>query len=123
MGRIRVREGVLGDEEGAVQLEPALRAPVTEAVVRDAFAAALAAANAQGTAVVAMAPLGAGAIPLQRCAEILFETAQAHLAGPTSVEEIRFVVAGEPAYRVFECVQDAVRIAEQMARLQQRRGD
>jgi len=37
-----------------------------------------------------------------------------------AVDEIRFVVAGEPAYRVFESVQDAARIAEQMERLGRR---
>lgn len=120
MGRIRVHEGALGDEVDALLLAPELREPVTEAGVREAFAAALDAAKAQGATVVATAPLGIGVLSLQRCAEVFFETARAHFAEPTSVEEIRFVVAGEPAYRVFEAVQDAVRIAEQMERLQRR---
>ena len=40
-----------------------------------------------------------------------------HLAGETSLEEIRFVLFGEPAYRVFEMVNDAAKVAEQMAKL------
>jgi hypothetical protein len=34
--------------------------------------------------------------------------------------EIRFVLLGEPAYRIFEMVNDAARVAEQMERLRSR---
>ena len=57
---------------------------------------------------------------MQRCAEILLEEARAHLAGETSLEEVRFVLFGEPAYRVFEAAQDAAKVREQMARLRGR---
>jgi len=117
MGRIAIREGALADEPDVRRLDPALPEPVSEETVRAAFAAALDAASADGARVVATAALGAGALPLQRCAELLLEEARRHLAGATSIQEIRFVVAGEPAYRVFESVQDAVRIAAQMQRL------
>ena len=70
-----------------------------------------------------MPAIGAGVagFPLQRCAEILLEEARRHLAGETSLEEIRFVLFGEPAYRVFEMVNDAAKVAEQMERLRARR--
>lgn len=63
---------------------------------------------------------GAGGFSLQRCAEISLEEARAHLAAETSVEIVRFVLLGEPAYRLFESVNDAAKVAEQMARLQGR---
>ena len=63
---------------------------------------------------------GIAGFPLQRCAEILIEEARRHLAGETSLEEIRFVLFGEPAYRVFEMVHDAAKVAEQMERLARR---
>ncbi len=62
---------------------------------------------------------GVGGLSLQRCAEIMLEEARQHLDGETSVEDIRFVLFGEPAYRVFEHVDDACRIQAQMAKLRQ----
>ena len=117
MGRITLREGALVDEPGVVRLAPALGEPVTEASLREAFAAALVRADAAAARVVAVPALGAGALPLQRCAEILLDEARRHLAAGSAIEEIRFAIEGEPAYRLFEAVQDAARIAEQMARL------
>jgi O-acetyl-ADP-ribose deacetylase (regulator of RNase III) len=60
---------------------------------------------------------GIGGFSLQRCAEVSLEEARRHLASQTSLEEIRFVLFGEPAYRVFEMVNDAVKVAAQMKRL------
>jgi len=54
---------------------------------------------------------------VQRCAEILLSEAKQHFAGETSLEEIRFVLFGEPTYRIFESALDAVKIREQMERL------
>ncbi len=62
---------------------------------------------------------GVGGLSLRRCAEIMLEEARRHLDGETSVEEIRFVLFGEPAYRVFEDVDDARRILAQMEKLRQ----
>ncbi len=62
---------------------------------------------------------GVGGLSLQRCAEIMLEEARGHLDGETSVEDIRFVLFGEPAYRVFEDVDDAYRIKAQLAKLRQ----
>jgi hypothetical protein len=36
------------------------------------------------------------------------------------VEEIRFVLFGEPAFRLFEMVNDAAKVEEQMRRLRER---
>ena len=60
---------------------------------------------------------GIGGFSLQRCAELSLQEARAHLAGETSLELVRFVLFGEPAYRVFEMVDDAVKVAAQMERL------
>jgi len=91
----------------------------SEAASRAAMAASLACAAARGCETLAVPPLGAGGagLGLQRCAEILLEEARAHLAGATSLREVRFVLSGEPAYRVFEMADDAARVAAQMARL------
>jgi len=95
----------------------------TETSVRDAFRASLALANEKGCRTLASPAIGAGiaGFPLQRCAEILLEEARAHLAGETSLEEIRFVLLGEPAYRVFEMANDAARVAAALAKLEARR--
>jgi O-acetyl-ADP-ribose deacetylase (regulator of RNase III) len=91
----------------------------TEATLRSAMRRSLELAAQRGCRSVAVPAIGAGVagISLQRSAEILLEEARAHLAADTPLEEIRFVLFGEQAYRVFESVNDAARIAEQMARL------
>ncbi len=60
---------------------------------------------------------GLGGFPVQRCAEILFDEARAHLRGETSLEEVRFVLFGESTYRIFEMVGDAAKIQEQLERM------
>jgi len=60
---------------------------------------------------------GVGAFSLQRCAEVMLAEARSHLAGETSLESIQFVLFGEPAYRVFEQVNDAERVSAGLARL------
>ena len=37
--------------------------------------------------------------------------------GASSLEEVRFVLMGEPAYRVFEMVNDAAKVEAQMRRM------
>jgi O-acetyl-ADP-ribose deacetylase (regulator of RNase III) len=80
-------------------------------------------ASERGCRTLACPALGAGVggFPMQRCAEISIEAAREHLAGETSLEEIRFVLFGEPAYRIFEMVSDAAKVAAQMARLKEGR--
>ena len=95
----------------------------TEASVRSSMRRSLELARERGLRVVAVPAIGAGiaGFPMQRCAEVLIEEARAHLAGETSLEEVRFVLFGEPAYRIFEMVNDAAKVAAQMARLKARR--
>ncbi len=60
---------------------------------------------------------GVGGFPVQRCAEIMLEESERQLAEGSSLEEVRFVLFGEPTYRIFEQVHDAGRIRAQMAKL------
>lgn len=96
----------------------------SEESVRASFAKSLALADEAGCASVAVPAIGAGVGGLspQRCAEVLLEVAREHLAGGTGIEEIRFVLFGEPMYRLFESAHDAAKVAEQMARLRSRQG-
>ena len=121
-GRIVMHEGRIDAASADAVLDAECDAARPEESLRASFRASLDAARARGCRSVAAPALGAGrgGMPIQRCAEILFEEARRHLAGETCVEEIRFVVEGEPTFRVFESVQDAARIAEQMERLRQR---
>ncbi len=93
-----------------------------EASVRSSLRASLELASEQGCRSVAVPAIGAGigGFSLQRCAEISLEEAKAHLEGESSLEEVRFVLFGEPAYRVFEMVNDSAKVAAQMARLEGR---
>lgn len=60
---------------------------------------------------------GVGGFSLQRCAEVSIEEARRHFESETSLEEIRLVLFGEPAFRLFEMVNDAAKVAAQMDRL------
>jgi O-acetyl-ADP-ribose deacetylase (regulator of RNase III) len=99
-----------GMQLGGVVSEESLRASV-----RNSFALAC----EQGSRSIAFPAIGTGVggFPVQRCAEIMLEETEKHLAGETSLEEVRFVLFGEPTYRIFEQVQDAGRIRAQMAKL------
>jgi O-acetyl-ADP-ribose deacetylase (regulator of RNase III) len=90
--------------------------------VHAAFARSLELASERGCRSIAVPAIGAGVGGLspQRAAEILIAVAREHLAGETSLEEIRFVLFGEPMYRLFEMANDAARVAEQMARMRKR---
>jgi len=91
----------------------------TEDSVRRSARRSLALASERGCRTIAMPAIGAGigGFSPQRCAEVLLEEARAHLAGETSLEEIRFVLRGEPSYRVFESAKDAIAVREQIARM------
>jgi O-acetyl-ADP-ribose deacetylase (regulator of RNase III) len=117
-GRIRICEG---DAALPVPCEVAdleAEARSGEDSIRSALVGRLEAARERGSRTLAVPVPGAGlaGIALQRCAEILLEEARRHLAGATCIEEIRFVLRGEPALRVFESVDDAARIREQAKR-------
>ena len=115
-----------GDLSARFVLHAAVMDPggsASEGSVRDSLASCLALASERGCRTLACPALGAGVggLPMQRCAEVLIEQAKRHLSSETSLEEIRFVLFGEPSYRVFEMVNDAAKVAAQMERLKARR--
>lgn len=66
---------------------------------------------------------GVGGLALQTCAEISIACARqfAEEKGETCpLEEIRFVLMGEPAFRLFEMVNDAAKVEAQMRRMARR---
>jgi len=94
----------------------------SEESVRSSVGRSFALAAEKGCRTLACPAVGAGVggLSLQRCAEISIEEARAHLAREGALEEIRFVLFGEPAFRVFEMVDDAARVQAQMERLKRR---
>jgi len=94
----------------------------SEDAVRRSARRSLALANERGCRTIAVPAIGAGigGFSPQRCAEVLLEEARAHLEGPTSLEEIRFVLRGEPSYRIFESAKDAIAVREQIERMRRR---
>jgi len=94
----------------------------TEQSVRSSLRASIEAAAGAGARTLAVPALGTGVggFGLQRCAEVSLEEARRGLEAHPELEEIRFVLFGEPAYRVFEMVNDAAKVAAQMERLKKR---
>jgi O-acetyl-ADP-ribose deacetylase (regulator of RNase III) len=94
----------------------------TEESIRRSVRRSLELASEHGCRSVAVPAIGAGigGFSVQRCAEILIAEARAHLAGETGLEEVRFVLFGEPSYRVFEMAFDAAKVQEQLERLRSR---
>jgi len=100
----------------------ALGGQASEESVRSSLRRSLELASEAGCESVAVPAIGAGVggLSLQRCAEISLEVAREHLAGESGVSEIRFVLFGEPAYRMFEMTKDAAAVAAQMELLKGR---
>ncbi len=94
----------------------------TEQSVRACMRRSLELASEKGCRSVAVPAIGAGigGLSSQRCAEILIEETRRHLAGETSLEEVRFVLFGEPSYRIFEMAKDAEAVKAQLERLRSR---
>ena len=92
---------------------------VSEGSLRACTRRSLEIAAAAGLRTLAFPAIGTGigGFSVQRCAEVMLEEIQRHLGGETSLEEVRLVLFGEPAYRVFEQVRDAVAIRNQMKKL------
>jgi len=90
----------------------ALGERTTEASLRDATRNSLRRAKENGLTTVAFPAVGTGiaGFPMRRCAEVMLEEAAAHLAGETSVEEVRFVLFDAPAYETFRDVHEAMRV-------------
>jgi O-acetyl-ADP-ribose deacetylase (regulator of RNase III) len=111
-GRLRARHVI-----HAAVMDPGGRPD--EASIRAATRSALALAREHGLRSVAFPALGTGigGFPLQRCAELMLEEVRRHVALDPTLEEVRFVLFGEPAYRVFEQVRDAAVIRAGLARL------
>lgn len=92
-----------------------------------ALRAALECAVAAGVRTLAVPAIGAGVggLALQTCAEISIACARRFAEEGQertgSLEEVRFVLMGEPSYRVFEMVNDAAKVEAQMRRIGQRR--
>jgi O-acetyl-ADP-ribose deacetylase (regulator of RNase III) len=92
----------------------------TEETVRSCVRRSLELAAERGCRSVALPAVGAGVggFSLQRCAEVSLEEARRCLEAETSIEEIRVVLFGEPAFRIFEMVNDAAKVVAQMERLE-----
>ncbi len=104
----------------AAGMSPGGRA--SEESVRSCLRAALALAEREGCRTLACPAIGAGVggLPLQTCAEISLDEARCFAQSGGRLEEIRFVLFGEPAFRLFEMVNDAAKIEAQMQKLQKR---
>jgi O-acetyl-ADP-ribose deacetylase (regulator of RNase III) len=105
----------------------ALGGQVSEESLRLTLKAALACADEKGCETIALPAIGAGVggLSLQTCAEISLEEARAYadartIGGSTGLQEIRFVLFGEPSFRLFEMVNDAAKVEEQMRKLRNR---
>jgi O-acetyl-ADP-ribose deacetylase (regulator of RNase III) len=75
----------------------------TEEALRSSTRASRARAKEAGLAGVAFPAVGTGiaGFPIRRCAEVMLEEAARHLAGETSLREVRFVLYDVPAYETF----------------------
>jgi O-acetyl-ADP-ribose deacetylase (regulator of RNase III) len=95
----------------------------TEESIRTSLEASLKLAVEHGVRTLAVPAIGAGVggVPEKRCAEILLEVVRVVQEGTEALDEVRFVLFGEPTYRVFEMVNDSAKVAAQMARLKQTR--
>jgi len=99
------------------------RGEATEESIGSSLRRSLELASEKGCTSVAVPAIGAGigGFSTQRCAEVLLAEAQRHLDGETSLSEIRFVLFGEPTFRLFEMTHDSAKIAAQMEKLRRRR--
>jgi len=88
----------------------ALGQKTTEANLRASTRKSLLRAKEKGLATIAFPAVGTGiaGFPMRRSAEVMLEEAAAHLAGETSLEEVRFVLFGADAYETFRQVHDAM---------------
>lgn len=94
----------------------------SEESVRASLRAALALADREGCRTLACPAIGAGVggLSMQTCAEICLDEAHRFIEAGGQLEEIRFVLFGEPAFRLFEMVNDAAKVEAQMRKLRGR---
>ncbi len=131
LGPIEVGEAAVtgaGDLSARIVIHAAGMPPggrASEQSVRASLRAALVLANREGCRTVACPAIGAGVggLSMRTCAEISLDEARRFAQQDQQggrLEEIRFVLFGEPAFRVFEMVNDAVKVEAQMRKLQDR---
>ena len=72
--------------------------------------ASLRRADEKGLRSIAFPAIGTGiaGFPMRRCAEVMLEEVAAHLAGRTTLEDVRFVLYDAPAYQTFRDVFEAL---------------
>ncbi|MFP6655439.1 MAG: macro domain-containing protein, partial [Myxococcota bacterium] len=94
----------------------------SEVSVREAFRDALREADRVGCRTLACPAIGAGigGLSVQASAEICLDEARKYARRDGQLEEIRFVLFGEPAFRIFEMVSDAAKVEAEMRRLRSR---
>jgi O-acetyl-ADP-ribose deacetylase (regulator of RNase III) len=97
---------------------------VSEETLRRVTLRCLEEAEARGLRSLALPAIGSGigGLGMQRCAELMLEVVEGHLAAGSTLEDVRFVLFGEPAYRVFENVRDGQAARRQLERLRRLRG-
>ena len=128
LGSIEVGEAAVtgaGDLAARIVIHAAGMPPggqASEQSVRASLRAALALADREGCRTLACPAIGAGVggLSLQSCAEISLDEARRYAEAGGSLEEIRFVLFGEPAFRLFEMVNDAAKVEAQMRKLSRR---
>ena len=130
-GEIEVGQAAIttaGDLAARFVIHAAGMAPggqVSEENLRSALLASLSLAEANDCHTIAVPAIGAGVggLSLQVCAETSLSCARGYVeerGADGSIEEIRFVLFGEPSYRLFEMVNDAAKVEAQMRRLRER---
>jgi len=95
---------------------------VSEESLRLSLRASLELADEKGCDSVAVPAIGAGVggLSMQTCAEISLDEARRYSEAGGGLSEIRFVLFGEPAFRLFEMVNDAAKVEAQMRKLRDR---
>jgi len=85
--------------------------PTSEANLRASTRASLLRAKELGLRTIAFPAVGTGiaGFPMRRSAEVMLEEAAAHLAGETSLQEVRFVLYDADAYETFRRCFEALR--------------
>jgi O-acetyl-ADP-ribose deacetylase (regulator of RNase III) len=82
----------------------------TENNLRLSTRASLLRASEKGLKSIAFPAIGTGiaGFPMRRCAEVMLEEVVQHLKGPTSLEDVRFVLYDRPAYETFLSTREAL---------------
>jgi O-acetyl-ADP-ribose deacetylase (regulator of RNase III) len=108
------------------QVDVIVTAPATpaggqasEASVREVLRQALREADRTGCRTLACPAIGSGigGLSVQASAEVCLDEARKYAEQDGQLEEIRFVLLGEPAFRIFEMVADAAKVKAQMQKL------